>query len=269
MTLQALYDLARRELEPGEALLLTEEFLGADRREILMHPEWPCPRAADFLAAVERRKSGEPLQYILGHWQFDGLDLLVQPGVLIPREDSVPLVEAAAAFIGGEGMCGLDLCAGTGAIALAVAARCPTARVEAVEWFSTPLKCLGENIARHGRDRVTSRKWNVLEKPFPCEKLDFIVANPPYIATREIPQLQAEVQLEPYTALDGGVDGLMFYRAILRNWSRCLKPGGLLAVEIGDTQGQETEALFREAGFADIEILKDINGHDRVVQGIR
>lgn len=269
MTLKELYEHGRKALgDSFEAEILCAEFLGVRRKEIIVSPEVVHKNPQHYLRAVEKRMGGAPLQYILGHWLFDGLDLKVREGVLIPREDTLPLVVEAAEFIGNKSFKGFDLCSGTGAVALGITNRCKNAAIEAVELYEQPLSCLKENIKLWGRGRVTALALNVLTESITHEGLDFIVSNPPYIESGEIPTLQEEVQREPHTALDGGIDGLVFYRVICQKWAKALRQGGLLAVEIGDTQGSAVESLFAENGFSDIRTVKDFNGLPRVVRGI-
>ena len=166
---------------------------------------------------------------------------------------------------------GLDLCAGTGAVALGLLTFLPGAAVQCVELSDKALPYLEENLRRHGRGQVTARKGDVLSPALAGEftpgSLDFVASNPPYIETGELAALQPEVQREPALALDGGGDGLVFYRAIAQLWAPLVKPGGLVAVEIGETQGPAVAELFQQRGLVDVEILQDWAGLDRVVRG--
>ena len=280
MTVRALYTEVRKMLEsvtedPAfEAICLTEKHFGLDRTGLLLHGSREADAKAE--AAVredaEKRISGEPLQYLLGEWDFMALTLFCGPGVLIPREDTAVLVEAAAKRLCGKKQPrGMDLCAGTGAVALMLAHETGAA-VQAVELFDGAFAYLEKNIARYGALSVKAVRGDVLSGAFAESAegdLDFIVSNPPYIEKAELPLLQREVQKEPVTALDGGEDGLVFYRAICRNWTRKLKTGGVLAVEIGETQGAAVAELFRIAGLREICIHKDAGDLDRAVSGIK
>lgn len=274
-TLRELYLQGRKQLaerEPSDALLLCEAYLGADRKRIALFGE-ACPpleKQQAYLSALTRRAAGEPLQYILGFAWFDGMKLAVREGVLIPREDTLTLVELAAEQLGDRPLAGMDLCAGTGAVALALEKRCPGCRITAAELYPVPLSVLAENIAAYSQGRVDFRPLDVLGSPPALgEKLDFLVSNPPYISREEIPTLQEEVRREPVSALDGGADGLLFYRHIISRWGDQLKPGGLLAFEIGETQGEAVAALLAEAGFTRIQLRQDLNGLDRAISGLR
>lgn len=278
MTCRELYLQARRALsEAGvdspsfDAAALAEAFLGLDRPALAVRggesPDGERTRA--FLEAVAQRAARRPLQYILGEWPFMSLTLRVGEGVLAPREDTAVLVEALARQLADvPAPKGLDLCAGSGAVGLGLCSLLPGARVACVELDGAALGYLGENIARYPQYRVTLAQANVLEPPQGFEGgLDFIASNPPYVPSPEVPGLQPEVLNEPRLAVDGGQDGLVFYRAIVDHWLNLVKPGGLLAVETGESQGQEVSVLFAAAGLTGVQVVKDLAGLDRVVLG--
>lgn len=270
MTLKEIYIYGKKILpDPFESLILCEELFGKTRNDIIMNSSLEIINPEIFLNAVKRRLNGEPLQYILGYWYFDEMKLSVGKDVLIPREDSLVLANCAKKFIGIKKMNGLDLCSGTGAIALSVAKNCPNATVQAVELFEKPLELLKQNVKTHGKSRVGIIKGDVFQIHTQHNSLDFIVSNPPYIESKEICNLQIEVQNEPHTALDGGMDGLDFYKVICEKWSLCLKKDGLLAVEIGETQAKEVEKLFLKNNFYNVQVLKDFNDLERVVFGYK
>ena len=280
MTARELYSQAKARLaeagvdSPGfDAARLAERFLGLDRPGLAMHGgEAPDEgKRREFLEAVSQRAARRPLQYILGEWPFMSLTLQVGEGVLIPREDTAALVEAVAGRI-GAGSRGLDLCAGSGAVGLGICSVVPGARVMCLELDDTAMRYLRENIGRYPEYSCTAAKGDVLLGPEAgafSEGVDFIASNPPYIATDELSGLQPEVQKEPPLALDGGRDGLIFYRAILEKWSPLLRPGGALGVEIGDTQAREAMELFSRAGFTSIAVHKDLAGLDRAVTAVK
>ncbi len=224
--------------------------------------------AADSDDALEqmlfRRTAGEPLQYILGEWEFYSLPFSVGPGVLIPRPDTEMLVDKAIEFIGERKVGVADLCAGSGCVGIAVAASCKNASVTAVEKSDLAFRYLEKNIKRN-KVRVTAVKGDITEGSF--GEFDVILSNPPYIKAAVIPTLSREVQHEPRLALDGGEDGLFFYRAILDNWLCRLKKGGMLAVEIGFDQADEVKALFLEAGLKNIGEKRDYGNNQRVIFG--
>lgn len=280
MTVRALFQAAKQKLEtvtedPAfEAQCLTEKFLGMNRTAMLLYGESEVQPDAEkaFCVAVEKRVLGEPLQYILGEWDFMALTLLCGEGVLIPREDTGVLVEAAVERLQGvDRPKGMDLCSGTGAVALMMA-EMTGAEVAAVELFDDAFGYLEKNIARYPALSVHAVRGDVLSEDFAESvdgEFDFIVSNPPYIETQELSTLQKEVQMEPMTALDGGEDGLIFYRAICDLWVKKLHDGGVLAVEIGETQGEAVAELFHAAGLRDVRIHKDLGELDRAVSGIK
>lgn len=279
MTYRELYLSAKHALaaagvdSPGsDALLLTERFLGLDRTGLALHgTEAPPPqREAAFQKAVTERAARRPLQYILGSWDFLGLSLSVGEGVLCPREDTAVLVEALAeALKETPSPAGLDLCAGTGAVGLGLCSLLPEARVVCIELSGQAFPYLEQNARSYPQYRVRPVMGDILlpetARPFPLGSLDFIASNPPYVRSEELPTLQPEVRNEPALALDGGKDGLLFYRAIAELWAPRLKPGGVLGVEIGDDQAQAVRSLFDASGLEHVEIYKDWAGKDRVV----
>ena len=283
MTVRQLYLAARKQLSqagvdsPGvDAGLLAEKYFGLDRTGLALHgEEAPSPQQeAAFLLAVKERRERRPLQYILGEWDFLGLSLSVGEGVLCPREDTAVLVETLAQGLEGTpAPRGLDLCAGTGAVGLGLVSLVPGLSVQCVELSEKALPYLEENLRRHGRARASALAGDMLSpelaRSFAPGSLDFLASNPPYIETGELASLQPEVRREPSLALDGGADGLVFYRAIASLWLPLVKPGGLAAVEIGESQGQAVSQIFQQAGLTDVETVKDWAGLDRVVWGRR
>ena len=220
---------------------------------------------------VARHLAGEPVAYLIGEWEFYGLPLDISPEVLIPRPDTEVLVEQAVEYLKTQNNCRvLDLCAGSGCIGLAVASQVPGARVVLGELSEGALRVCRQNIRRTGMSgRVVPMPVNALEKPdknlgdFQC-----IISNPPYIPTADIDGLDVSVKdYEPHMALDGGADGLDFYRAISEQWKTALVPGGRLYFEVGIGQADAVLRLMRTQGFGDIQIVKDLSGIPRVVYG--
>ena len=284
MTLEALYRCGRRELaEAGvdspafDAMALFTRRFGLDRQALLLHGEQEAEKekAEVYLADVRERAAGRPLQYILGEWPFLDMTLAVGEGVLAPREETELLVrEGAARWRREHGdhapARAADLCSGSGAVALGLAGAFPAAEVYAVENFPAAFRYLETNIARTGR-HVTPLRLDVLrpESAAQLAPVELLAANPPYVRCGEIPGLQRELQREPRAALDGGGDGLVFYRAIASLWVPRLVPGGVCAVEIGEDQAAPVRALFEAAGLEAVETTKDFNGFDRVVTARR
>ena len=220
---------------------------------------------------VARHLAGEPVAYLIGEWEFYGLPLDISRDVLIPRPDTEVLTEQAIGYIKTLGECRvLDLCAGSGCIGLAAASQVPRARVVLGEWSDGALKICRQNIRRNGLSgRVVPMQADAREKPekslgdFQC-----IVCNPPYIPRADIDGLDNSVRdYEPHLALDGGEDGLDFYRAISEKWKEALVPGGRLYFEVGIGQADEVLRIMRAQGFGDIQVVKDLHGIPRVVFG--
>ena len=220
---------------------------------------------------MERHLAGEPVAYLIGEWEFYGLPLDISPDVLIPRPDTEVLVEQALAYLQTAGECRvLDLCAGSGCIGLALAAHAPTVRVVLGEYSDAALKICRQNIRRNGLSgRVVPVQVDALARPeralgeFRC-----IVSNPPYIPRADIKTLDGSVKdYEPRMALDGGEDGLDFYRSIVEKWKDALIPGGRLYFEVGIGQADDVLRIMRKEGFGDIQVVRDLAGIPRVVFG--
>ena len=223
---------------------------------------------------VQRRLAGEPVAYIVGEWEFYGLPLDISSDVLIPRSDTEVLAERAIlrARAAGEGGRVLDLCAGSGCVGLAVAANVPACRVVLGELSEGALRVCKQNVRRNSLNaRVTCVSVNALEPPASALwDFDIIACNPPYIPTGDIPGLDVSVRdYEPHMALDGGADGLDFYRGITELWQPALKPGGHLLYEVGIGQAEKVAWLLVKAGYENIRITRDTGGIDRVVEGQR
>ena len=218
-------------------------------------------RFADLLWRV---KSGEPLQYVLGSWDFYKYTFSVGEGVLIPRPETEELVERVLQrFQGVPAPVVYDLCAGSGCIGLSVARERPDAFVYGVEKYDAAMHYLLKNA--NADPNFKAVQGDVLSDSFDTlPPADCIVSNPPYIAHAKLPSLQSEVQREPATALDGGTDGLVFYRAIAEKWLPRLKAGGILAVEIGEEQGSAVQTIFAPY-VKDMSVLKDSAQNDRIV----
>lgn len=213
---------------------------------------------------VELRLKHEPLQYILGEWEFYGLSFKVGPGVLIPRQDTETLVETALPLINKSRNRVFDLCAGSGCIGIALASL-GGAKVTFFEKSDDALPYLEENIRLNGIEAEVLH-YDVLGTP-PKMRADMIVSNPPYIKTEVVEGLDTEVKCEPLMALDGGEDGLKFYRHITSAWKPCLEMGGYLIFEIGFDQGEDVVEIMKNAGYRDVQCKKDLCGKDRVVIG--
>ena len=221
---------------------------------------------------TRRRLAGEPVAYIIGEWEFYGLPLDISRDVLIPRADTEVLAEQAilAARAAGEGARVLDLCAGSGCVGLAVAANAPNCRAVLADVSEEALKICRQNIRRNDLNaRVTCVQADARQAP-PAMLWDFdvIACNPPYIPTGDIDGLDPSVRdYEPRLALDGGDDGLDFYRDIAEKWRTALRLGGVLLFEVGIGQASGVEQILSRCGYEDIETFQDTGGIWRVVKG--
>lgn len=278
MILSALYRegkeiLAKAGLESPafDSLCLLDAVLDIGGRAALIvrGGEEVSPEKAENFLSLCRERCGRPLQYILGKWEFDGMALSCGEGVLVPREDTLALVEAAQnALKNVKDPRILDLCAGTGAVGLALVNRIPDASCVCVELSDEAIPYLKENINTFGGGRVSFVKADVLSQPcFESGSFDAVVSNPPYIAAKTVDGLKGDVRKEPRMALDGGEDGLVFYRAITDKWKSVLKSGGVLAVEIGFDQAESVTEIFVRANLDKIGCFRDINGNNRTIIG--
>ncbi len=247
-----------------DAACLIEHFCGTDRASVPLQPERDYPSSA-LEHAVRGRAERRPLQYLLGEWPFYRQIYEVSPACLIPRADTETLVERAVARL-PKGAFFADLCTGSGCIAVSALCERPDASALAVDLSQAALSLAARNAARNGvADRLTLRAADVLnfvpEYPRPAA----ILSNPPYIRTSELETLSPEVRSEPRMALDGGEDGLRFYRALLRIAREWLEPDGFCLFEIGYDQADDLRRMAAENGFT-CSILRDYGGNDRVAE---
>jgi len=220
---------------------------------------------------VNRRLAGEPVAYITGSWEFYGLPMKVSPDVLIPRVDTEVLAETAIESIRGRSdIRVLDLCSGSGCLGCAIAHEVPTARVVMVDNSPAALRVGKNNVLLNGLSpRVTSVQADVFNPPpSALGSFDLVVCNPPYIPTGDLKDLDPSVRdYEPLSALDGGGDGLDFYRAILKNWKNVIRESGALMFEVGIGQAEEVKKMMLLSGFRAVEGFFDTGGVERVVTG--
>ena len=221
--------------------------------------------AEEYLSLIERRVSGEPLQYIIGKWDFYNSSFFVGEGVLIPRPETEELVEKCVSII-KENLHSVvyDLCTGSGCIGLSIAKECPGVKCYLFELYDNAFSYAKKNLEEMNLGNVQLIKHDIMQKyEGDIPSADLIVSNPPYIETEEIRALQSEVLREPVTALDGGDDGLVFYRAIYKKWSEMLNNKGYFAFECGEKQTDDIIKLF-SVGFNGAA-YKDMYGNDRMV----
>ncbi|TPM97400.1 peptide chain release factor N(5)-glutamine methyltransferase [Mesorhizobium sp. B2-1-5] len=255
-----------------DARLIVEHFSGTTCTQAIADPEHAVDAAAlvQIDRALRRRAGGEPVHRILGYREFYGLRLSLSPETLEPRPDTETLVEAILPFVRAtvmrEGECRiLDLGTGSGAIALALLSAVPAAIATGVDLSEGALRTATRNAAKLGLgDRFTALLSDWFEKV--SGRYHVIVANPPYIRSEDIGNLQDEVRdFDPRLALDGGADGLAPYRVIAAEAAKFLEAGSRIAVEIGYTQHIEVTAIFRSSGYAVAGAFGDLGGNDRVL----
>lgn len=255
-----------------EAYCLLECATGKSRQWLLLNKEHrlTADEQSSLKKLANRRISGEPLQYLLGKWEFFGLEFEVGKGVLIPRSDTEILCELAISKLDNKCRVVADLCSGTGCVGITVEAKCPNARVICVELSDKALPYLKRNIAKHG-SMARLIEGDALDPKTAAAvgKLDMLLCNPPYLTKKDMDKLRTEVRHEPEMALYGQEDGLGFYREITRLWAPVLVRGGWLAYEIGIGQETDVKRILLENGFTSVGAEKDYNGIYRVIYGTK
>ena len=257
------------QLEAQELLCFAAE---KGRQELLrdMALYASAPVTERFEGLLKRRLAGEPVAYLIGEWEFYGMTLDISPDVLVPRDDTEILarqaIERTSACPGEPRV--LDLCAGSGCVGLAIAKHCPNAQVLLGDVSEAALRVCRQNARRHNLTaRASACQLDALEKPGAALwDFDVIAANPPYIPTEDLAGVEV-AKFEPHLALDGGVDGLDFYRAITEKWTGSLRSGGWLLCEVGVGQVGKVEELFAKAGLDEIKSYQDTGEIWRVVEG--
>ena len=281
-TYRELYEEGRRILEQAglpdaalDARFLLEEVCGTNLQTLLVFPEKKVTEEEvnQYRAFIQRRKDREPTAMILGEWDFMGLTFRLNKSTLIPEQDTEVLVETALEELKRRGLGEaplriLDLCTGSGCILLSLLHELRNAGGLGTDLSEEALEAARENAVRLGlQERGTFRQGDLWE-PVGDERFDLIVSNPPYVPTDVIPTLEPEVRCgEPYAALDGGEDGLVFYRRIMREAAGHLKPSGIIIVESGFDEAAQIAALMQDQKLRGIRTVKDYGGLDRVVLG--
>jgi release factor glutamine methyltransferase len=256
------YLLFRNDIDVKEARMLLAYVLNIDVEKIITFDkkkEIPDKFFKKYLALLEKRISGIPYAYIINNKEFMGLNFYVDEHVLVPRPDTEILVENVASL---KVKSILDLCTGSGCIAISLAKLMPGVEITASDISEEALKVAKKNAELHGV-KIKYIKSDLFEHI--NGKFDAIVSNPPYIKTEEIKTLQKEVRCEPILALDGGEDGLNFYRRIIKDAKDHLNNGGYIALEIGYNQRYDVSALLNENGYKDIKVIKDYEENNRVL----
>lgn len=261
-------DTARLDTE-----LLLGNVIEKERLYLITHKEETIGKdqCDEFFELIEKRRKKMPVKYILNKCEFMGIDLHVEEGVLIPRDDTELLVDEVLKNISEDDekqIC--DLCCGSGAIGISLACLRKNIKVDLLDYYLIPEKVTLINIEKHNlQERVSFSKSDLLDVSIKAsKKYDIIVSNPPYIEEEEIEKLMDDVQkYEPHTALSGGIDGLDFYKKIVNQSIEVLNENGILAFEIGYNQGKAVKSLMEENNFKDVRVIKDFASLDRIVIG--
>lgn len=272
MTLKQLYKycsdkLAFSECGEFEALCIFNDLLGLTKAKILLSEEQATEEQKKLVDdVINRRENGEPLQYILGKWDFYDLTFTVGEGVLIPRPETEMLVDFALEKLKNiENPVIYDLCAGTGCIGLTIASHRKDATVYLLEKEEKAFAYLKKNRERLKLDNAVLLQGDLFDFDFSYLPVcDLLLSNPPYINTEEIKLLQKEVLNEPITALDGGADGLDFYRCIAQRCVNKIRKGGYCAFECGEQQSEDIIEIFN-GKISEKQVLFDFNNIDRIV----
>lgn len=259
--------LIRAEIEDADcdAWILLEYISGLDRARFFLYEQEKVPTdvITKYTEMLEQRSCHIPVQHLTGSQEFMGLEFMVTPDVLIPRQDTELLVETVLPYVKGKKV--LDVCTGSGCIAISLALLGQTSATDAVDISEKALKVAKINAGRLHAP-VDFYQGDLLEDL--KGTYDVIVSNPPYIASGELQKLMPEVHdHEPELALDGGTDGLDFYPRLLQEVTKHLAPGGIFAVEIGYDQGVAVREMFRRNHFEDVKCHQDLCGKDRVIIG--
>lgn len=277
-TIKELIDYGVKELQNSDtalldARLILSKVIKKDKIFIIVNRDYKVEpnQKTEYLQLIDQRKKNKPVKYILGECDFMGLDFYIEEGVLIPRSDTEVLVQELLKYIDeSQELKVCDLCTGSGAIAISLAYYRKNIKVDAVDYFEKPEKVTKINIEKHNlKERVTFIESDLLSELIKKgKKYDILVSNPPYIKRVEIEKLMNDVKdYEPGEALDGGEDGLYFYRKIISQSKEVLVQNGILAFEIGYDQGEQVRNLMENNNFEDVYVVKDLAGLDRVVIG--
>lgn len=267
--LDIISDTPRLDVE----ILLQKALGGVDRLYIHLNlsKELEIEQEEIFLRFIEERLKGRPIAYIVNNREFMGLDFYVKEGVLIPRPDTEILVEEIIELCKGkDDLDILDIGTGSGAITVSLAKYIEKSRLTSLDISEIALEIAKKNAKSNGViDKINFIKSDLFQQIVGTNlKFDIIVSNPPYIRKRDIDELHTQVKdYEPYNALEGGIDGLDFYRNITEQSKNYLKPGGILAYEVGHDQAEEVVKIMQNNGYNKIYIKKDLQGIDRVVIG--
>ena len=261
---------AREIIEIADILLCHHLSVPRSRLYLKLEEDLPQNLAVEMADSLEQISMGVPVQYVMGSCWFYGREIKVGKGVFIPRADTEILAQAAIKAIPKDG-CFADICSGSGCISVAIASERPDVRGFALELSRKAIPYTEENLSEF--PSVTVKRFDALDtEDYEAlvnangKQFDLVVSNPPYIPTDDISGLDANVLSEPETALDGGEDGLRFYREITKNLPIILSPEGVICYEVGIGQAHDVSEILKSAGFS-VAVLRDLHGIDRVVLG--
>lgn len=285
LTWRELYFYGQKELKKIANISADSELLHIfwhcfkmEKSDIILNSSAPVLKedVDKFLEILEKRKSGMPLQYSIGKWEFMNIELNVGEGVLIPREDTSVLVNALLENLAkkrpqAKSLKIIDLCSGSGCIALALEKNIkPPAEIYAAEISAEAFDYLKMNhLKNSSKIKIINDDIFNCFYDFEDDTFDAVVSNPPYIRSSDIKNLQPEVRREPVLALDGGIDGMDFYRKICKYWIQKLRPGGILAFEVGFGQADDVKNIMQQSGLKTISILDDINSVPRAILAVK
>ena len=250
-----------------EADIIITHVINLPKSKWLLKDDIPEKFSKECLNLAQRRKNGEPLQYLIGTWEFYGIPIKVGKGVLIPRPETETVVETVLGLAKKASKI-LDLCAGSGCVSAAIAKNLPGCSVSALELSDQAIAYAQKNLANF-KNNVKIFKIDVLDERSAenFRDIDIIVCNPPYLTMDDMKNLQEELKHEPKMALFGGKDGLLFYKKIANIWKKSLAPNGFIIFEIGHDQKALVEAILIKNGYINTKTIKDLGGKDRVVLG--
>lgn len=278
MTIFEAYNSTKKKLEKAgiedyvfEAKQIIKHITGLNATQILSYYNRNLTEFQEnnLTALIHQREVRYPLQYIFGEWDFYGRSFYVGPGVLVPRADTETLIDGAKEYLENlEKPEILDLCAGSGCIGITLAKEFENSDVTLVEKYDEAIRYAEKNKIRNKADNVRLIKGDIFEKSGDDRFYDLIISNPPYIPENEMKDISPETHFEPETALLAADGGMEFYKEIIKNYTSCLKNGGMMAFEVGMGESEKVAELMKTAGYK-VSIKKDLNNIERLVSGIK
>lgn len=269
MNLGEIYTIGKKVINKNDLLILIEDILNFSTIDVFLNEKVEVKNYKDFFRKIERVKNGEPVQYVVGKTKFLDLDIFVDYGVFIPRKETEELVFNLKNLFNKDFSGNIiDLCAGSGVIALSLKRWFENSNVYSIEKSEQSFEYLCKNSETNGL-KINPILGDISEKTCDFENnfFDLIVSNPPYVRKNDIKNLDLNVRYEPIMALDGGIDGLDFYRKIIEMWTTKLKENGLMAFEVGKGQFDYIYKLMKSSYFRSVKIIKDFSGIERIILG--